>query len=97
MKKVRDADDIEGWELVFAVTEQDSDGNMISVPLAPYSEDTAVTNENKAEFLSLVVERYLGSVSKQVDAIRSGLSIFVPPDILKRLEPEGFSSFSLFT
>eukprot|EP01128_Nolandella_sp_AFSM9_P012613 TRINITY_DN944_c0_g1_i2.p1 TRINITY_DN944_c0_g1~~TRINITY_DN944_c0_g1_i2.p1 ORF type:complete len:537 (+),score=146.77 TRINITY_DN944_c0_g1_i2:163-1611(+) len=88
MKKVKDADDIDSWDLSFSVTDLDEEGNIIARILHPYVEDTPVTNDNKAEFLDLVVEHYLGSVSKQVDAIRSGLNAFVPNSFLSRFTPE---------
>lgn len=87
MKKVRAASDVEGWDLYFMLTEKNAEGKLVDVPLKEGGEDITVTNQNKSEFLDLVVRYYSSSIETQVEQIRRGLSHFVPESLLEEFSP----------
>lgn len=87
-KKIRDADDISGWGLDFHITDKDSDGNTTSINLKPEEPDLEVTNENKNEYLDLLVKYFFHSTEPQMNAIKEGFHQFVPLEYLKEFEPE---------
>jgi len=51
-------------------------------------EEEAVTNENKKEYVDLVIQYYLKSTSLQMEAIRQGFLEVVPQNFLDELEPD---------
>jgi len=87
MKKIRDATDINGWELDFSVLEKDENGKPITVELKKCGEEIPVTNENKEEYISLVLHHYFHSTKPQLDAIKESFHQFVPFELLQEFEP----------
>jgi len=86
-KKIRDTD-ITGWDLDFSITDRDSKGNTTAVNLKPENPDLLVSNENKNEYLDLLVKYYFQSTDSQMNAIKEGFYEFVPLEYLKEFEPE---------
>eukprot|EP00127_Corallochytrium_limacisporum_P003020 Clim_evm67s144 gene=Clim_evmTU67s144 len=74
---------IEGvLELTFSV-DADQFGEVDTVDLVPNGRSIPVTDQNKAEFVSRVVQwRATRNTEKQFDAMMTGLKRFVPPDSL---------------
>jgi hypothetical protein len=87
-KKIRDADDITGWDLDFSITEKDTEGQTVTVNLKPSESDLIVTNENKHEYLDLLLKYFFYSSDNQMTAIKEGFYQFVPLEYLKEFEPE---------
>jgi hypothetical protein len=87
-KKIRDADDITGWDLDFSITEKDRQGNTVTVNLKPDEPDLIVNNENKHEYLDLLLKYFFHSTENQMNAIKEGFYQFVPLEYLKEFEPE---------
>jgi len=88
LKRIKEAEDITGWDLDFSITDKDCDGNSISVNLKPETPDLILTNENRNEYLDLLLKYYFYSTESQMNAIKEGLYQFVPLDYLKEFEPE---------
>ena len=69
-------------EETFATTE-DRFGEMVTIELKPGGADIPVTEENKQEYVNLIVEyRISKRVKDQSDALLSGLNEFIPLDLL---------------
>jgi len=90
MKKIRDATDISGWELDFSVLDKDENGKPVTFELKKGGEEIPVTNENKDEYINLVMNHYFNSTKLQMDAIKETFHIFVPFDYIQEFEPEEF-------
>jgi len=67
--------------------DKDENGKPITVELKQGGEDIPVTNENKEEYINLVLHYYLHS-TKQMDAIKETFHQFVPLDLLQEFEPQ---------
>jgi E3 ubiquitin-protein ligase NEDD4 len=58
-------------------------GEMVTIDLKPGGADVAVTEENKKEYVDLVVEyRISKRVKDQFDAFMSGFSELIPQDLI---------------
>ena len=58
-------------------------GEMVTIDLKPGGADVAVTQENKKEYVDLVVEyRISKRVKEQFDAFMSGFSELIPQDLI---------------
>ena len=58
-------------------------GKMVTIDLKPGGADIAVTEENKKEYVDLVVEYYTSKrVKDQFDTFMSGFSELIPPDLI---------------
>jgi len=89
IKKLKDAEDVTGWDLDFTVTDKNDDGKPFVVELKK-EPDLVVTNENKKEYIDLVLNYYFHSIDLQMAALKEGFQQFVPFDYLKDFEPEEF-------
>jgi len=87
-KKIRDSDDISGWGLDFSITDKDSKGDTIAVDLKPEEPELILTNENKQEYLDLLLKYYFHSTDSQMNAMKEGFYQFVPLEYLREFEPE---------
>jgi hypothetical protein len=89
IKKIREAEDITDWDLQFSISDKDSKGNAVVVNLKSGDEsELMVTNENKKEYLDLVLNYFLHATDTQMAALKEGFYQFVPLDFLKDFEPE---------
>jgi len=86
--KIRDAEDISSWDLDFSITDKDRKGNTITVNLKPEDPDLMVTQENKTEYLDLLVKHFFHTTENQMDAINDGFYQFCPLEYLGEFEPE---------
>ena len=58
-------------------------GEMVTIDLKPGGADIAVTEENKKEYVDLVVEYYTSKrVKDQFDTFMSGFSELIPQDLI---------------
>jgi len=88
-KKIRDTtEDISAWGLDFSITDKDNQGNTSTVNLKPDDPDLILTEENKQEYIGLLMKYYLYSTESQMNAIKDGFNQFVPLEYLKEFEPE---------
>jgi len=70
-------------ELAFQVDEE-SFGQTVSIELRPGGKETRVTNENKDEYIQLVIEwRFINRVRKQMDQFLAGFNELVPLNLIK--------------
>jgi E3 ubiquitin-protein ligase NEDD4 len=59
-------------------------GEMVAIDLKPGGADIAVMEENKKEYVDLVVEYYISKrVRDQFDAFMSGFNELIPPNLIK--------------
>lgn len=56
----------------------------ISMNLKPNGSEILVTEQNKLEYLDLLINYYLNYANKQIEAIKEGINAFVPLNILKQ-------------
>ena len=64
-------------------TTEDRFGEMVTVELKPGGADIPVTEENKKEYVNLIVEyRISKRVKEQFDAFMSGFSELIPQDLI---------------
>lgn len=69
-------------ELTFSI-EADEWGVQKIVDLKPGGRDIAVTDENKREYVDLLVRhRLTDSIQEQIDAFKSGFSSIVPSELV---------------
>jgi len=88
INKIAEADNVDGWYLYFTVTEQDAEGKSTSIELKEGGSEIEVTNQNKHEYIDLMIDYHLKSTTKQMDAIRDGFMGVVPVEVSEALEPE---------
>ena len=70
-------------ELTFQVDEENF-GQTVSVELRAGGKDTRVTNDNKDEYIQLVIEwRFINRVRKQMDQFLAGFNELVPLNLIK--------------
>ena len=70
-------------ELTFQVDEENF-GQTVSVELRPGGKETRVTNENKDDYIQLVIEwRFINRVRKQMDQFLAGFNELVPLNLIK--------------
>merc|ERR1719206_1236294 len=70
-------------ELAFQVDEE-SFGQTVSIELRPGGKETRVTDENKDEYIQLVIEwRFINRVRKQMDQFLAGFNELVPLNLIK--------------
>lgn len=76
--------DIDGiFELTFSV-EADDFGSTRIVDLKPGGQDVPVTNDNKAEYVQLLVQNRLTvSIREQIDAFKKGFDEIIPRDLVR--------------
>lgn len=78
--KENDPDEL---ELAFQVDEENF-GQTVSIELRPGGKETRVTNENKDEYIQLVIEwRFINRVRKQMDQFLAGFNELVPLNLIK--------------
>jgi hypothetical protein len=87
MKQIKNASDVTDWDLYFTVMDKDINGNTETIELKNGGEDIPVTNENKEEFINLVLNHYLNTTKPQMDVIKSTFYEFVPLDFIQDFEP----------
>ena len=79
--------DVTGLDMTFTAPE-DNLGEFKEVPLVKGGENKAVTNENKKEFVDLMIKRRLiGRTSQQVKSFVSGFHFLISKDELKMFSP----------
>jgi len=88
VKKLKEAEDISGWDLDFSVTDKNEEGKPVVVELKKDEPDLMVTNENKKDYIDLVLNYYFRPTEAQMTALKEGFQQFVPLDLLKEFEPE---------
>jgi len=70
-------------DLAFQVDEENF-GQTVSIELRPGGKETQVTNENKDEYIQLVIEwRFVNRVKKQMDQFLAGFNELVPLNLIK--------------
>ncbi|KAH9459522.1 hypothetical protein Pst134EA_019671 [Puccinia striiformis f. sp. tritici] len=76
--------DIDGiFELTFSV-EADDFGSTQIVDLKPGGQEILVTNENKPEYVQLLVQNRLTvSIREQIDAFKKGFDEIIPRDLVR--------------
>ncbi|TPX56315.1 hypothetical protein SpCBS45565_g08434 [Spizellomyces sp. 'palustris'] len=76
-------DNVEVLDLTFS-TEIDEFGKKQTIDLKPNGRDIQVTEENKHEYVKLVVEqRLMTAIRAQIDAFLSGFHDIIPKDLVK--------------
>jgi len=86
--KLREAVDVDDWDLDFTITEMDDKGKPNQVELKEGGKDVLLSNQNKEEYIKLLIDYYLHSTNEQLEAIKTGLYQFIPVDYLQEFEPE---------
>jgi E3 ubiquitin-protein ligase NEDD4 len=62
-------------------------GEMVAIDLKPGGADIAVTEDNKKEYVDLIVEYYISNrVKDQFDAFMSGFNELIPQDLIKSFD-----------
>lgn len=70
-------------ELAFQVDEENF-GQTVSIELRPGGKETRVTDENKDEYIQLVIEwRFINRVRRQMDQFLAGFNELVPLNLIK--------------
>jgi len=70
-------------ELTFQVDEENF-GAMLSRELKPGGKDTRITNENKDEYIQLVIEwRFISRIKRQMDQFLAGFNELLPLNLIK--------------
>jgi len=87
MKQILNTTDITDWDLYFTLSEKDIDGKPRTIELKPGGEDLPVTNDNKEEFVNLVINYYINLSQNQMEVIKSAFYEFVPIDFIQEFEP----------
>jgi len=87
MKQILNTADINDWDLNFTILDKDIDGKPGTVELKTGGEDIPVTNENKEEFVNLVLNHYINTTQNQMEAIKSAFYEFVPIEFIQDFEP----------
>ncbi len=66
-------------------------GEMVTIDLKPGGADIAITEENKKEYVDLVVEyRISKRVKDQFDAFMNGFNDLIPQDLIKLFDEREF-------
>ncbi|ORX67732.1 HECT-domain-containing protein [Anaeromyces robustus] len=76
--------EVEGLSLTFRIDEKDCFDNQSYVELIPNGSNIAVTDENKNEYINLVIQYKLDNtnVMDQFDALRKGFYELIPPTLI---------------
>ncbi|XP_071965157.1 E3 ubiquitin-protein ligase NEDD4-like [Antedon mediterranea] len=70
--------DPEDLELMFAVDDE-SFGQTRTIPLLPNGADLAVTNQNKEQYIKLIIDyRFITRIEKQMNSFKAGFSELIP-------------------
>eukprot|EP01124_Arcella_intermedia_P029609 TRINITY_DN6301_c0_g1_i2.p1 TRINITY_DN6301_c0_g1~~TRINITY_DN6301_c0_g1_i2.p1 ORF type:complete len:378 (-),score=83.91 TRINITY_DN6301_c0_g1_i2:323-1360(-) len=86
--KIKESNDINSWALNFEITEKNEDGAVKTVELKPGGSDLNVTNENKQEFLNLVMEYHFYNTKAQMEAIKTGFYGLISLEAIQHFDPE---------
>ncbi|OHT10043.1 hypothetical protein TRFO_20849 [Tritrichomonas foetus] len=79
--------DVEPLEMYFTADVDDL-GQHKTIDLKPNGSNIKLTNENKDEFVSLMVDHRLkGAISSQVRAFCEGFNTLIPPEEIRRFSP----------
>jgi len=81
-----ETEDVDGWGLDFSVMEMNQAGKVVSIELKPGGANIDLTNENKKEYLELMLQYYIHYGDEQLEAIKTGLEQLVPLEFLKLFE-----------
>jgi len=87
MKLILSTPDINDWDLNFTLLDKDIDGKPKTIELKAGGEDIPVTNENKEEFVNLVLNHHINLTQTQMEIIKSAFYEFVPIDFIQDFEP----------
>ncbi|KAL7690766.1 putative HECT domain, Zinc finger, RanBP2-type, HECT, E3 ligase catalytic domain-containing protein [Plasmopara halstedii] len=80
---LRDYEGVEALALTFTVQRQDKDGLIVTEELTPGGNDIPVTDINKEEYLTLLLQhKMFGSVQEQLEAMLEGLYDVLPRTLL---------------
>lgn len=88
MKYIMDTDDVECLEMTFT-SDEDVYGQMVEHELKPNGKDIKVTNENKKEFIDLVIQwRFVHRIEKQMKNFMKGFNEVVPQRCIQMFDPK---------
>eukprot|EP01120_Amphizonella_sp_Union-15-10_P000674 TRINITY_DN1070_c0_g2_i1.p1 TRINITY_DN1070_c0_g2~~TRINITY_DN1070_c0_g2_i1.p1 ORF type:complete len:451 (+),score=83.38 TRINITY_DN1070_c0_g2_i1:72-1424(+) len=90
MKQILECENVDDLCLTFSLTEEVA-GEVREVELKIGGSQIDVTRENKAEFVQLCVEHYLGNNKEQMSEILKGFEKFVSLDMISMFTPEEMS------
>lgn len=76
-------EDVTDWGLDFSIMDKDEDGKVSVVELKPGGQTIDLTNENKNEYVELMVNYYLLYSDEQLEALKTGLYQLIPLEFLK--------------
>eukprot|EP01127_Copromyxa_protea_P005702 TRINITY_DN15568_c0_g1_i1.p1 TRINITY_DN15568_c0_g1~~TRINITY_DN15568_c0_g1_i1.p1 ORF type:complete len:478 (-),score=49.27 TRINITY_DN15568_c0_g1_i1:63-1355(-) len=89
LEAVRDAEDVDDWDLTFAVTEERGKKKK-DIELKKNGLSIPVTNQNKNEYINLVVDHYIGHMIKPLESMKEGMNMVVPSHLLEEFTAEEF-------
>jgi len=90
MKFIMDTDDVESLDLVF-ISESDVYGQKVEHELKPNGKNIKVTNENKKEFIELIIQwRFVQRIEKQMSNFMKGFNEIVPQRCIQIFDPKEF-------
>ncbi|CAF0831399.1 unnamed protein product [Brachionus calyciflorus] len=90
MKFIMDTDDVESLDLTFT-SESDVFGQKVEHELKPDGKNIKVTNENKKEFIDLVIQwRFVSRIEKQTNSFIKGFTEIVPRQCIQIFDPKEF-------
>jgi len=88
MKHILETQNVEDLFLTFSVMELVNGNEEREVELKKGGSKIDVTNENKEEYVRLILDHYLCGAQDQIAAITRGFEQFVPLDLLQMFKPE---------
>lgn len=90
MKYIMDTDDVECLEMTFT-SDEDVYGQQVEHELKPNGKNIKVTNENKKEFIDLVIQwRFVHRMEKQMKSFMKGFNEIVPQRCIQIFDPKEF-------
>lgn len=90
MKFIMDTDDVDALDLTFT-TESDVYGQKVEHELKPDGKNIKVTNENRKEFIDLVIQwRFVSRIEKQTNSFIKGFTEIVPRQCIQIFDPKEF-------
>lgn len=90
MKYIMDTDDVECLEMTFT-SEEDVYGQQVEHELKPNGKNIKVTNENKKEFIDLVIQwRFVDRMKKQMLSFMKGFNEIIPQRCIQMFDPKEF-------
>ena len=90
MQFIMETDDVDSLDLTFT-SESDVYGHKVETELKPGGKDIKVTNENKKEFIDLVIQwRFVHRIEKQMTSFMKGFNEIIPQRCIALFDPKEF-------